>query len=145
MLKKYTKREVNVTYTNVENVEVRTYPCLKFDDYYGTSLTPAQMAELRFRRIHLVVWNEETKTSGARYRFNLITKKGQWGSDVVENIIKDVIKKEGKFTPEDKSRQDEMMNQVWNKVKTYNDEMMGLGKPKMMRDPKTGKFMKATA
>lgn len=144
-MKKYTKREVNVTYTNVENVEVRTYPCLKFGTYNGTSLTPAQMEDLRYRRIHLVVWKDDTKMSGVKYQVKLITKKGQWGSDVVENIIKDVIKKEGEFHPEDKTRQKEMMNQVWNKVKTYNDEMMGLGKPKMMRDPKTGKFMKATA
>ena len=145
-MRHYSKREVNVTYTQVsDNVEVRTYPCLKFGSAYGTPLTPDQKETLRFRRIHLVIFKDSTKMSGMKHRINLITKKGQWGADVVENILKDVMKKSGEFNLEDKPRYNAMINEVANQIVTHNKEMMGLIKPKMMRDPKTGRFMKMSA
>lgn len=148
-MKKYSKRVVNVTYSDVtDKVQVRTYPCIKFGSYDGTPLTQTQKDTLRARMIHLVIFKDATKMSGQRYKIHIITKKGQWGSDILENIVKDVMKKDGDFNLADETRHKAMMKDIENQVRTYNKTMMGLipaTTPKVVRDPKTGRFMKATA
>lgn len=144
---KYSKRIVNVTYSQVsDNIEVRTYPCLKFGRAYGVDLTEDQKETLRYRRIHFIVYKDSERKSGWNYHASVITRKGQWGQDIMENILKDIISKSGKFDYTANEKKFEMMVQdVFTKVEEHNKVMMGLIKPKATRDPKTGRFMKASA
>ena len=147
IMRHYTKREVNVTYTQVsDNVDVRTYPCLKFSYWpqLESKLNREQKDTLRFRRILLDIYKDTTKEDRKSYGFKVITKKGQWGSDILENIVKDVMKKEGEFELTDEEKTKKMLLDISTKVHSYNVTML-TPTTKVVRDPKTGRFIKATA
>lgn len=142
---KYSKKVGNVTYDNVGKVEVRTYPCLKFGSYNGTPLTGDQKETLRFRRIKLVVYEDETKMKGMKWGVTLLTKKQDWGKETMERIINEVVKEYGDFSDPKSDQTYNNMVRIGNKIREHNDTLMGIIVPKVTRDPKTGRFMKATA